>query len=202
MANAVNYMHSKMVAHFDIKLENILLDEFYNIKIADFGSAEVLDHSSQLLRMKKGTRCFMAPEVDTCNDTKKSYSPLKADMYSLGVCLHLLLFGEFPTMNEESNHSTLVSADEMDVDDSECFEQNDKFNVQHSKMVGVSSECRDVLNRMIRNNPDDRCTIDEVVAHPWLTQYDEDLDSASTVYHEFESRKEFIMSTISEITKM
>lgn len=42
LVSAVIHMHDRNIAHFDIKLENILLDEYYNSKIADFGSAELM----------------------------------------------------------------------------------------------------------------------------------------------------------------
>lgn len=37
--HAVEYMHSSSVAHLDLKLENIMLDEFFNIRVGDFGSS-------------------------------------------------------------------------------------------------------------------------------------------------------------------
>mmetsp|Transcript_41580 Transcript_41580/g.47988 ORF Transcript_41580/g.47988 Transcript_41580/m.47988 type:complete len:124 (+) Transcript_41580:137-508(+) len=39
ICHAVNFMHQKEIAHLDIKLENILLDGWFNAKLADFGSA-------------------------------------------------------------------------------------------------------------------------------------------------------------------
>lgn len=38
IADAIQYVHSLGYAHLDIKLENILLDKFFNIKVADLGS--------------------------------------------------------------------------------------------------------------------------------------------------------------------
>ena len=53
LASAVEFMHSQLIAHFDIKLDNILLDEFYNIKLADFGTAEILESSESRLNAKR-----------------------------------------------------------------------------------------------------------------------------------------------------
>ncbi len=53
-------MHQKGIAHLDIKLENLLLDKNYNLKIADFGFST----SDQLLQnISLGTPGYMSPEV-------------------------------------------------------------------------------------------------------------------------------------------
>ena len=40
MANALQYLHEKGIAHRDVKLENMLVDENFNIKVCDLGFAE------------------------------------------------------------------------------------------------------------------------------------------------------------------
>lgn len=37
LINSLNYLHSKCIAHRDIKLENVMLDERRNVKLIDFG---------------------------------------------------------------------------------------------------------------------------------------------------------------------
>jgi serine/threonine protein kinase len=193
LTSAVYFMHEKKIAHFDIKLENILLDEYYNIKLADFGSAEIIASEGELFSYKKGTRCYMAPEVENCNETRKSYSAFKADVYSLGVCLHLLLLGEFPNMEEDSYISTEESEIEMEVDSNEESATKENCSLQSFKPTDLSSECRDILSMMIRKDSSSRCSILDVMQHPWLSEEVSELNMPSVVFEEFEARKSFIL---------
>ena len=63
--NGLGYCHGRGVVHRDLKPENLLLDQFYNIKIADFGFAAPFDgrDGSGKLSTKLGTMNYMAPEI-------------------------------------------------------------------------------------------------------------------------------------------
>jgi len=89
---AVEYIHSKGYAHMDLKLNNIMLDEFFNIWIGDFGSVLKVEKEG-LTSKKRGTQNYMAPEIKECKGSSWSqFNALKADVYSLGVCLFVLLY--------------------------------------------------------------------------------------------------------------
>lgn len=84
------YMTSKGICHRDLKLENILLDENFNLKVADFGFAKVMEAAK--LKTSLGTPGYMAPEIVL----KKEYNGTKVDIFSAGVILFILHVGSPP----------------------------------------------------------------------------------------------------------
>lgn len=86
----MSYMQSKGVAHRDLKLENILVDNELNIKIADFGFATFKNVNQ--LESYSGTMTYMAPEIKE----SKQYDGKKTDMFSIGVILFVMVQGIFP----------------------------------------------------------------------------------------------------------
>ncbi|XP_023541825.1 CBL-interacting serine/threonine-protein kinase 20-like [Cucurbita pepo subsp. pepo] len=99
LIGAVDYCHSRGVYHRDIKPENLLLDEFGNLKISDFGLSALAESRRQdgLLHTTCGTPAYVAPEVIN----KKGYDGAKADIWSSGVVLFVLLAGYLP-FNEQN----------------------------------------------------------------------------------------------------
>ena len=95
IGDALSYMHSCGVVHGDIKLENVLIDANYKVKIIDFGAAS-LGHS-QTGRVEKiaGTPNFISIEqIGGCYDES-------ADAWSLGVIAYILQFRRFPYASDD-----------------------------------------------------------------------------------------------------
>ncbi|KAK3055419.1 hypothetical protein LTS18_011792, partial [Coniosporium uncinatum] len=91
LVGAVEFMHSKHVYHRDIKPENIFLTKDGSMKLGDFGLATM---DPWTFEAAVGSDRYMAPEqFDPSNN---GYSPAKADIWALGICLLNILFSRNP----------------------------------------------------------------------------------------------------------
>jgi serine/threonine protein kinase len=79
-------MHNKGFAHRDIKVESILLDSQYSLKLADFGFVAELSGKG-MLNTYKGTAGYMAPEIHL----GQPYSGQKVDLFAAGVLLFIMM---------------------------------------------------------------------------------------------------------------
>ncbi|XP_022847165.1 LOW QUALITY PROTEIN: G-type lectin S-receptor-like serine/threonine-protein kinase LECRK2 [Olea europaea var. sylvestris] len=147
IAKGLAYLHeecSTQIIHCDIKPQNILLDEYYNARISDFGLAKLLMvNQSRTLTNIRGTKGYVAPEW--FRNTKVT---VKVDVYSFGILLLEIITcrrsvvdlefgeGENPILADwvwdcfqEGRLDNLV------VDDTEAL--NDKKGLERFVMVGI-----------------------------------------------------------------
>ncbi|EOY27625.1 CBL-interacting serine/threonine-protein kinase 23 isoform 5, partial [Theobroma cacao] len=103
LINAVDYCHSRGVYHRDLKPENLLLDANGVLKISDFGLSALPQQVREdgLLHTTCGTPNYVAPEVIN----NKGYDGARADLWSCGVILFVLMAGYLPF--EDSNLTAL-----------------------------------------------------------------------------------------------
>lgn len=98
LCNAIHFAHNKGILHRDIKPENVMIGEFGEVYILDWGIARrIKEPSSETPSTEKnqkvsGTPAFMAPEMLTNDPTK--LSP-RTDVYLLGSTLHYILTKQF-----------------------------------------------------------------------------------------------------------
>ncbi|XAR68728.1 Non-specific serine/threonine protein kinase [Bertholletia excelsa] len=100
LISAVDYCHSHGVYHRDLKPENLLLDENWDLKVADFGLSAVSDQirPDGLLHTLCGTPAYVAPEVLA----KKGYDGSKVDVWSCGIILYVMTAGYLPSTTTTS----------------------------------------------------------------------------------------------------
>lgn len=190
MANATQFIHSQDYAHLDMKLENILLDKYFNTKVADLGAAVNVAKTKGRTYHRRGTILYMAPEVLELK-SGNTFDAFKADIYSLGVCLYVMLVGEFPNRDNTiscaaTNDSVREGSDDMEVDHHDSISQK-RWDL-------VSKTAKDLILQMISLDPKHRPSILEVLEHPWVKKsFDQFLPRL--VYQEMEARKDYIISS-------
>ncbi|HTI15441.1 MAG TPA: serine/threonine-protein kinase [Dictyobacter sp.] len=91
IASGLHYAHTNKLIHRDIKPENILLDQYDDVLISDFGLAVITQSSSRNnVRDVSGTVAYMAPEQ------ARGKPQLASDQYALGIIVYELLSGTRP----------------------------------------------------------------------------------------------------------
>ncbi|GFP82799.1 cbl-interacting serine/threonine-protein kinase 25 [Phtheirospermum japonicum] len=149
LVSAVDFCHSRGVYHRDLKPENLLLDEDGNLKVSDFGLSALPEQlrNDGLLHTQCGTPAYVAPEVLR----KKGYDGAKADIWSCGVILYVLLAGFLPFQDENvmKMYTKIFKAD---------FEFPPWF----------SHESKRLISRLLVSDPEKRITIPAITRVPWF----------------------------------
>ena len=149
LVSAVSYLHSKNIAHRDLKLENILLSENMHVKLADFGFCRKVDND-ELMSTKCGSPIYTAPEIIT----QSQYDGRIADMWSLGVILYVLLVGKIPwdTTNETQLFYQITTA---------------RYHIPET----VSPLASRLIGELMCPQPAMRMSANEVLTHPWVDEH-------------------------------
>lgn len=92
LTSALSHAHRNGIIHRDVKPQNILMNQYGNVKITDFGIARALS-STQLTKTNDviGSVHYLSPEQARGGTATK-----KSDIYSLGIVLFELLTGRLP----------------------------------------------------------------------------------------------------------
>ncbi|XP_051545577.1 death-associated protein kinase 2-like [Myxocyprinus asiaticus] len=151
--NGVQHLHSKNIAHFDLKPENImLLDnnvQMPRIKLIDFGLAHRIKDGVDFKDIF-GTPEFVAPEI-----VNYELLGLEADMWSIGVITYILLSGASPFLGD-SKQETLANISAVD------YEFDEEF-------FGSTSElAKSFIRQLLVKDTRKRLKIQDALNHPWI----------------------------------
>jgi len=155
IACAVRFIHAHNIAHRDISLENILVDEHKQCRLADFGLAS--DYGAACAG-RVGKAFYMAPEVLSCQQDGY-YDGLKADIWSLGVLLFIMVTGVPPFETAGDSDARFRVVKSRGVSQLLCIWQMEDR---------VTDELRDLLTQMLHVDAQERVSIEKVCSHPWL----------------------------------
>ncbi|KAJ4760728.1 Calcium-dependent protein kinase [Rhynchospora pubera] len=164
IVNVVYTCHFMGVMHRDLKPENFLLatkDEDAMLKATDFGLSVFIEEG-KVYRDIVGSAYYVAPEV-----LRRNYGK-EIDVWSAGVILYILLSG-VPPFWAETEKGIFDAILEGEID----FES--------PPWPSISSSAKDLVRKMLTQDPKKRITSAQVLQHPWLREgeaSDKPIDSA------------------------
>jgi len=136
LSSVFYYIHQSNYIYYDIKPENILISESSGkpvVKLIDFGLAEHIPSISQFF--VRGTSEYIAPEI-----IKKENVDHRADLYSLGILLYRIVYGQFP----------FETSDELDIYRSHLEKDFEFPACKYSKLlIGC-------IQKLVQKEPSDR----------------------------------------------
>ena len=161
MLSALSYLHNEHdTVHRDLKLENILIDGKVNFKILDFGlscKGNATDVTGAV-----GSPNYVAPEILQ----SKHYDGTKADVFSLGVLLFIIVIGKFP-------HGQKILTDKFYK-----LIQEKRYD-EYLKLVQAthtSKEFQELIFQMLARNPMERPSVRQILRSRFVQNpvYNED----------------------------
>jgi serine/threonine protein kinase len=151
--HGLEYLHFHSVVHFDIKPENLLLDETGTLKICDFGVSHLLNHDGQIVGDDSGSPAFQSPEK--LSGKLLDNQAAAVDVWALGITLFIMIYGFPPFLGNT-------------VDQTYHLIQEEPLRVPDLPDVDSSVFLEDLLHRMLDKDPSARISLEEMMRHPWL----------------------------------
>ena len=144
--SAFDYLHKNHIAHLDIKMDNILINEKLDIKIIDFGFAS-FEPKHSLNKFFGGTPNYMSPEIIL----KRPYISILSDIWSLGVLMFKLFCNEYPFkgLTEKDLYNSIKKG---------------KYRIK----CFVNYDVKKIINSMLVLEPNKRKDCDMLLKLPWF----------------------------------
>ncbi|CAG0886439.1 unnamed protein product [Cyprideis torosa] len=154
--SAITYLFSHNITHRDLKCENLLLNEHYQLKIGDYGFARY-SISKRGKDIYSETFCgsiaYAAPEVLG----GIPYLPKNADLWSCGVILYALHCGALPFRSDRPRAMLVAQVKKKWV-----FSSPAKDN--------LSPEGKDLVRSLLEPNTEKRINLDAIRRHDWMKE--------------------------------
>ena len=171
--DALFYLNKKKTIHMDIKQQNILIDDFLNIKLTDYSvSVDYSKEQNYIELPMVGTCYYMSPEV-----LERKKIPIneasKIDIYSFGVLLYLLAFNDYP-----------YELDKINCDDYRGIYNNIKQkNIVFPKDTGHSEIFKNFLKKCLNKDIKQRYNIYQAINDPWMKGYQLIVNEKENLYN-------------------
>ena len=178
IVKAVNAIHNCGIYHRNLNLEDILLDNNYELKISDFCVAV---RTNNPLNDVVGKQRYRPPQMNM----NLNYNGEKADVFSLGVILFKLVTGifGFQIANNQHAHYLLIINRQY----------NQYFQIlPQENITNLSHEFKSLYIKMISFNEKDRPTLDYILNDNYFNEI-KNLNETEHKLLDLEIKNEFIL---------
>ena len=148
--SATYFLHNMNppIIHRDIKPENVLLNDGIVAKLTDFGWSNYIEEEKER-KTVCGTPIYLAQEI-----IKEKGHDEKVDIWCIGVLLFELMTGTVPFQGKDIE--TL------------------KSNILHLRISWpkeINKEAKDLITKILKLDPSERITLEDMLEHPFFTKY-------------------------------
>lgn len=185
--HALAYLHDQNISHRDLKLDNVLKMSKAKkslLKVTDFGLSKKFSNNT-VLETYAGTPAYMAPEIvnirgrwesvhsgggsggesgmdhDDYDDSMVcDFYTSKADCWSMGVLLYLLLSGQRPFSGEDMQ--TAIMAGRFGPMTGDYWDG--------ARVLPVTDTAKDVVKKLLTVDPEKRLSAEEALQHEWIAK--------------------------------
>lgn len=146
ICHGMRYLHSKGLIYRDLKIDNVMLNSVFQVKMIDFGLAKINEYllgddatKSLSLTGRVGNELFMSPEM-----MREEEYDNKTDVYSFGIVLYFIFVGELPnqTLREKIMLEKIILPEES---------------------PSISKCCIDLISKCISPSPKERPSFNEIL---------------------------------------
>lgn len=156
--DAIFHLHKNKIIHFDIKPQNILVDDYLNFFLNDFSvslSYKSIDEYIELNRV--GTSYYICPE-SLNKERIKVEDASKIDIYSFGVLLYVLAFEDYPYNLRKPN----------DKENSKMAKNTQENELQFPKNINHSKMFLSFISKCLDKDINKRYNIYDALKDPWV----------------------------------
>ena len=173
LAEAVYYIHThNKIIHMDIKQQNIVIDDYINVKLTDYSISINYRNSPNITLPMIGTCYYMSPEVLKKETIPSNYAS-KIDVYSIGVLLYLLAFCDYPYK--------LKSVDNKNY--TQILKNIEENELEFPKDFEISKSFLKLLKCCLEKDINKRYNIYQLRNDPWVQGYQIILNEKEKLYN-------------------
>jgi len=172
IVDSLRELHDHNIVHRDLKLENVFVFNSrdsrkpfnFDVKIGDLGLSTICE-KNQKLTQYCGSPLYSAPEVNK----GIPYNGYKYDIWSLGIILYYLIYGNFP-FNVYKHEISKENQEEDMVPKiiTRLFQKIQTEDVTFDEDKQISEPCKTLITSLLSKNPEKRPFVEDIIKHSWM----------------------------------